>query len=134
VAAEDAELQKVLEESMKIAYAAAPRGLLPPVVIREPKSGKYQPLQEVPGKGKAKMTEEHVAHDLLSLQKPKKKSPADQYIFQRHIFEPAGSSLHDESPYTVLEQSNTEEESEKVVLGATEGGKDEDQARPDPGA
>nr|GEW15593.1 retrovirus-related Pol polyprotein from transposon TNT 1-94 [Tanacetum cinerariifolium] len=98
VAAEDAELQKVLEESMKTAYAL-PRG-----------------------KGKAKVSEEHVAHDLLSLQKPKKKSPADQYILQRRIFEPTGSSLYDDSPYAVLGQSDSEEESEKVVLGATEGG------------
>nr|GEX27238.1 hypothetical protein [Tanacetum cinerariifolium] len=89
VAAEDAELQKVLEESMKTTYAAAPRGSLPLVVIREPESKKYQPLLEVPGKGKAKVTEE---------------------------------------------QSGSEEESEKVMLGATEGGNDEDQAGPDPGA
>nr|GEY56301.1 retrovirus-related Pol polyprotein from transposon TNT 1-94 [Tanacetum cinerariifolium] len=88
VAAEDAKLQKVLEESMKTTYAL-PRGPLPPVVIREPESGKYQPLPEVPGKGKAKVSEE---------------------------------------------QSDSEEESEKVVLGATEGGNDEDQAGPDPGA
>nr|GEY36032.1 putative reverse transcriptase domain-containing protein [Tanacetum cinerariifolium]GFB13401.1 putative reverse transcriptase domain-containing protein [Tanacetum cinerariifolium] len=74
VTTEDAELQKVLEESIKTAYAAAPRGPLPPVVIREPESRKYQSLPEVPGKGKAKVSEEHVAHDLLSLQKPKKKS------------------------------------------------------------
>nr|GEU44887.1 E-beta-farnesene synthase [Tanacetum cinerariifolium] len=110
VAAEDAELQKVLEESMKTAYAL-PRG-----------------------KGKAKVTEKQVAHDLLSLQKPKKKSPADQYIFQRRIFKPTKSSLHDESPYTVLGQSDSEEESKKVVLEATEGGNDEDQAGTDPGA
>nr|GEU88754.1 copia protein [Tanacetum cinerariifolium] len=124
----------VLEESMKIAYATAPWGSLPPVVIKEPESGKYQPLPEVPGNGKAKVSEEQVAHDLLSLQKPKKKSPADQYILQRHISEPVGSSLYDDSPYDVLGQSNSEEESKKVVLGATEGGNDEDQAGPDPGA
>nr|GEY70650.1 hypothetical protein [Tanacetum cinerariifolium] len=134
VTAEDAELQKVLEESMKTAYAAAPRGLLPPVVIGEPESGKYQPLPQVPGKGKAKVTEEQVTHDLLSLQKPNKKSPEDQYIFQRRISESAGSSLHDESRYVVLGQLDSEEESEQVVLGATEGGNDEDQAGPDPGA
>nr|GEX92600.1 hypothetical protein [Tanacetum cinerariifolium] len=52
---------------MKDAYAL-PKGPLPPVVIREPDSGKYQPLPEVPGKGKAKVSEEQVAHDLLSLQ------------------------------------------------------------------
>nr|GEX35837.1 hypothetical protein [Tanacetum cinerariifolium] len=57
VADEDDEYQKVLDESMKDAYAL-PRGTRPPVVIREPGSGKYQPLTEVPGKGKAKVTEE----------------------------------------------------------------------------
>nr|GFB93515.1 hypothetical protein [Tanacetum cinerariifolium] len=134
VAAEDADLQKALEESIKTAYAAAPRVSLPPVVIREPESGKYQPLPEVPGKGKAKVTEEQVSHDLLSLQKPKKTSPADQYIFQRRVSEPIGSSGHDESPYVVLGQSDSKEESEMVVLGADEGGQDEGQAGPDPGA
>nr|GFC32032.1 hypothetical protein [Tanacetum cinerariifolium] len=134
VAAEDADLQKDLEESMKTAYAATPRVPLPPVVIREPESRKYQPLPEVPGKGKAKVTEEHVAHDLLSLQKPKKKSLADQYIFQRRVFEPTGSFGHDESLYAVLGQSDNEEELEKVMLGADEGGQDEGHAGPNPGA
>nr|GEY45680.1 histone deacetylase 14 [Tanacetum cinerariifolium] len=133
VADEDAEYQKVLEESMKDAYVL-PRGTLPPVVIREPESGKYQPLPEVPGKGKAKVTEEQVAHDLLSLQKHKKTSLVDQYIFQRRVSEPTGSSGHDESPYALLGQSDSEEESEKVVLGAEEGGQDEGQAGPDPDA
>nr|GEU91279.1 uncharacterized mitochondrial protein AtMg00810-like [Tanacetum cinerariifolium] len=88
VAAEDTDLQKALEESIKSAYAL-PRGPLPPVVIREPESGKYQPLLEVPGKGKAKVIEE---------------------------------------------QPDSEEDSEKVVLGADEGGQGEGQAGPDPGA
>nr|GFC49552.1 hypothetical protein [Tanacetum cinerariifolium] len=35
----------------------------PPVVIREPESGKYQPLPEVPGKGKAKVSEEETGSD-----------------------------------------------------------------------
>nr|GFC12167.1 histone deacetylase 14 [Tanacetum cinerariifolium] len=65
LADEDANYQKTLEESMKDAYAL-PKGPLPPVVIREPESRKYQPLPEVPRKGKAKVTEEQVAHDLLS--------------------------------------------------------------------
>nr|GEU29914.1 integrase, catalytic region, zinc finger, CCHC-type, peptidase aspartic, catalytic [Tanacetum cinerariifolium] len=132
-ATEDTDLQKALEESMKTAYAL-PRGPLPQVVITKPESRKYQPLPEVPGKGKAKVTEKQVAHDLLCLQKPKKKSQADQYIFQRYVFEPTGSSGHDESPYDVLGQSDSEEESEKVVLGADEGGQGEGQAGPDPGA
>nr|GEW31586.1 retrovirus-related Pol polyprotein from transposon TNT 1-94 [Tanacetum cinerariifolium] len=94
-----------LEEIMKTAYAP-PRGSFLPVVIREPESGKYQPLPEVPGKGKAKVYEEHVAHDLLSLQKPKKKSPSES------------------------------EESKKVVPGADQGGQDEGEGQvgPDPGA
>nr|GEW12453.1 integrase, catalytic region, zinc finger, CCHC-type, peptidase aspartic, catalytic [Tanacetum cinerariifolium] len=75
--AKDADFQKAVEESMKDAYAL-PKGPLPPVVIREPESGKYQPLPEVPGKGKAKVSEEQVAHDLLSLQKHKKTSHGSQ--------------------------------------------------------
>nr|GEX93074.1 hypothetical protein [Tanacetum cinerariifolium] len=132
VAAEDADLQKALEESMKRMYVM-PRGPLPPVVIREPESGKYQPLPEVPGKGKAKVTKEKVAHDLLSLQKPKKKSHVNQYIFQRRTSTPTGSSGHDEPSYAELGQYESEE-SEKVVSGADEGGEGEGQARPDPGA
>nr|GEY74012.1 monodehydroascorbate reductase [Tanacetum cinerariifolium] len=85
VAAEDTDLQKALEESIKTAYVVVPRGSLSPVVIREPEAGKYQPLPEVPGKGKAK--------------------------------------------------PDSEEESEKVVLGADEGdvgAQDEGQAGPNP--
>nr|GEV15668.1 hypothetical protein [Tanacetum cinerariifolium] len=62
IADEDADFQKAMEESMKDAYAL-PKGLLPPVVIREPESRKYQPLPEVPGKGKAKMFEEQGGKD-----------------------------------------------------------------------
>nr|GEZ31350.1 hypothetical protein [Tanacetum cinerariifolium] len=148
VAAKDADLQKAFEESMKSMYDV-PRGPLPPVVIREPESEKYQQPSEVPGKGKAKVTEEKVAYDLLSLQKPKKKSHADQYIFQRRTSIPTGSSGHDEPSYAELGQSESEE-SKKVVYGADEGGQDagaqdegqagsnpdensEGQAGPDPG-
>nr|GEW63819.1 histone deacetylase 14 [Tanacetum cinerariifolium] len=88
VADEDADYQKAVEESMKDAYAL-PKGSLPPVVIRKPELGKYQPLPEVSGNGKAKVIEE---------------------------------------------QSDNEEELEKVVLGAEEGGQDEGQAGPDPDA
>nr|GEU84515.1 hypothetical protein [Tanacetum cinerariifolium] len=126
--------EKALEESMKSMYDM-PQGTLPPVVIREPESGKYQPLLEVPEKGKAKVTEEQVTHDLLSLQKPKKKSHVDQYIFQRRTSTPIGSSEHDEPSYAELEQSERKE-SEKVVHRADgEGqGEGEGQAGLDPGA
>nr|GFB63817.1 hypothetical protein [Tanacetum cinerariifolium] len=50
------------------------------------------------------------------------------------ISKPTGSSLHDDSPYVVLGQLDSEEESKKVVLGTTEGGNDEYQAGPDLGA
>nr|GEX92184.1 monodehydroascorbate reductase [Tanacetum cinerariifolium] len=123
VADEEADYQKAVEESLKTAHAVH-RGPLPPLVIREHESGKYQPPPEVPGKGKAKVTEEQVAHDLLSLQKAKRKDPVEQYIFQRRIFEPTGSSFHDESPYDVLGQSDSEEESKKVLTRASEGGND----------
>nr|GEY45656.1 hypothetical protein [Tanacetum cinerariifolium] len=73
---EDAEVQRALEESLKSVYNA-PRGPLLPVVIREPEFGKYQPLPEVQGKGKEKVTNKQVALDLLTLQTPKKKSPVD---------------------------------------------------------
>nr|GEY85597.1 hypothetical protein [Tanacetum cinerariifolium] len=132
VAAEDADLQKALEESMKSVYDV-PRGQIPPVVIREPESGKYQPLPEVPGKGKAKVTKEQVAYDLLSLQKLKKKSPTDQYIFQRRTSTPTGSSGHDEPSYVELGQSESEE-SKKVMPGTDEGGQGKGQAGPDPGS
>nr|GEY17361.1 histone deacetylase 14 [Tanacetum cinerariifolium] len=55
VANKDADFQKVVKESIKDAYAL-PKGPLPPVVIRKLESGKYQPLLEVPGKGKAKVS------------------------------------------------------------------------------
>nr|GEU78635.1 hypothetical protein [Tanacetum cinerariifolium] len=55
--AEDADMQKALEESLKSMYDV-PRGPLPPLVIREPELGKYQPLLEVPKKGKAKSDSE----------------------------------------------------------------------------
>ncbi|GJU22030.1 hypothetical protein Tco_1155372, partial [Tanacetum coccineum] len=51
-------------------------GPLPPVVIREPEPGKYEPLPEVQGKGKEKVGEEQAAQVLLNLQTPKKKNHA----------------------------------------------------------
>nr|GEV28081.1 hypothetical protein [Tanacetum cinerariifolium] len=115
---EEADVQRELEESLKSMYDV-PQGPLPPVVIREPKSGKYQPLLEVPGKGKEKVTKEQVARDLLTLNMPKKKSPADRYIFQRRTSVPTGSSIHDESSslYAELGLTDSEEKSDEDVQG-----------------
>nr|GFD54185.1 hypothetical protein [Tanacetum cinerariifolium] len=71
---EEADVQRALEKSLKSIYDA-PRCSLLPVVIREPEFGKYQPLPEVQGKDKEKVTDEQVDLDLLTLQTPKKKSP-----------------------------------------------------------
>ncbi|GJV45212.1 hypothetical protein Tco_1429748 [Tanacetum coccineum] len=46
-------LEKVLQESLTDAYLTQ-RGPLPPVVFRETDTGNFQPLPEVPGKGKEK--------------------------------------------------------------------------------
>nr|GFD29858.1 hypothetical protein [Tanacetum cinerariifolium] len=112
----------------------APRGLLPPVVIRELESGKYQLLLEVQGKGKEKVTDEQVALDLLTLQTPKKKSPGDQFIFQRRTSTPTESSGYDESSslYAELELIDSKVESDEDVPGINVGVQDEGQARPNP--
>nr|GEU47822.1 integrase, catalytic region, zinc finger, CCHC-type, peptidase aspartic, catalytic [Tanacetum cinerariifolium] len=115
-------------ESMKDAYAL-PKGPLLPVVIREPESGKYQPLPEVPGKGNGKVSEEQVSHDLLSLQKHKKTSPADQYIFQRRVSEPTASSFRDESPYEAGTDPNAQAEGQ---TGSDTGAQAEGQAGSNP--
>nr|GFC49753.1 hypothetical protein [Tanacetum cinerariifolium] len=73
-----------------------------------------------------------VAHDLLNLQKHKKTSPADQYIFQRRVSEPTASSFHYVSPYEVLGQSDNEDELEKIVFGVEKGSQDEGQAGSNP--
>nr|GEY13565.1 histone deacetylase 14 [Tanacetum cinerariifolium] len=131
---EEADVHRALEKSLKSIYDA-PRGPLPPVVIREVESGKYQPLPEVQGKGKAKVIDEHVALDLLTLQMPKKKSPADQFIFQRRTSAPFGSSGQDEclSLYDELGLIDSEVESDEDVPGIDAGVPDEGQAGPNPG-
>nr|GEY98838.1 monodehydroascorbate reductase [Tanacetum cinerariifolium] len=131
---EEADVQRALEESLKSIYNA-PRGLLPPVVIREPESGKYQPLLEVQGKGKEKVIDEQVSLDLLTLHTPKKKNHADQFIFQRRTSTPTGSSGHDESSslYAELGLTNSEVESDEDVLGMDARVQDEGQAGPNPG-
>nr|GEW90721.1 hypothetical protein [Tanacetum cinerariifolium] len=131
---EEADVQRALEESLKSIYDA-PQGLLPPVVIREPESRKYQPLPEVHGKGKEKVTDKQVARDLLTLQTPKKKSPADQFIFQRRTSIPTGSPGHDESSslYAKLRLTDSELESNKDVPGIDARVPNAGQAGPNPG-
>ncbi|GKB75734.1 retrovirus-related pol polyprotein from transposon TNT 1-94 [Tanacetum coccineum] len=132
---EEADMKKAVEESSKDVHAAH-RGPLPLVVFREPDSGRRQPLLEVQGKGKEKVIEEQVALDLLTLQTPKKKSPAEQYIFQRRSSAPTEPSGHDESSslYAELGLTDSETESNEEVLPVIKSGvQDEGQARPNPG-
>ncbi|GJY35479.1 E-beta-farnesene synthase [Tanacetum coccineum] len=131
---EEDDLQKAVEESLKDVHAAH-QGPLPPVVIREPESEKFQPLPEVQGKGKEKVGEEQAAQVLLNLQTPKKKSLADQYIFQRRTFAPTKPSVHDESSslYAELGLTDSETKYDEEVPGIDAGDQDEGQAGPNPG-
>ncbi|GKC83406.1 hypothetical protein Tco_1139123, partial [Tanacetum coccineum] len=139
--------QRAIEESLKDAHGA-PRGPLPPVVFRETDTGKFQPLPEVEGKGKEKVGAEQAAQVLLNLQTPKKKSPTEQYIFQRRTSAPTEPSGHDESSslYVELGLSDSDTESDEEVppvvkssaqdegqAGPNPGKQDEGQAGPDPG-
>ncbi|GKC01286.1 E-beta-farnesene synthase [Tanacetum coccineum] len=131
---EEADLQKVVEESLK-EFHSARQGPLPPVVIREPESEKFQPLPEVQGKGKEKVSDEQVSLDLLTLQTPKKKSPADQYIFQRRTSTQNEPTSHDESSslYAELELTDSETDYDEEVPRIVAGVQDKGQARPNPG-
>ncbi|GJT10933.1 hypothetical protein Tco_0857975, partial [Tanacetum coccineum] len=131
---EEADTQREIEESLKEVHDAH-RGLLPPVVTWEPDSRKFQPLPDVQGKGKEKVSNEKVALDLLTLQTPKKKSPAEQYIFQRRSSAPTEPSSHDESSslYAELGLTDSEMKSDEEVPGTDAGDQDEGQAGPNPG-
>ncbi|GJY58960.1 hypothetical protein Tco_0458852 [Tanacetum coccineum] len=143
----EADTQRAIEESLKDAHGAH-RGPLPPVVIRETDTGKYQPLPEVEGKGKEKVGAEQAARVLLNLQTPKKNSPTEQYIFQRRTSAPTESSGHDESSSLYAElgltKSDTESDKEEPPVvksgtpdegqaGPNTGIQDEGQAGPNPG-
>nr|GEV65206.1 retrovirus-related Pol polyprotein from transposon TNT 1-94 [Tanacetum cinerariifolium] len=94
---EEADVQRAMEESLKSVYDA-PRGPLPPMVIREPDSGKYQSLLET----------------------PENKSHADHFIFQRHTSTPTESSGHDKSSslYTKLWLIDTSQPQSSPVVHA----------------
>ncbi|GJY13331.1 hypothetical protein Tco_0382640 [Tanacetum coccineum] len=97
---EEADTQRAIEESLKEVHDAH-RGPLPPVVIREPDSGKFQPLPDT----------------------PKKKSPAEQYIFQRRSSAPTEPSSYDESSSLYAEHglTDSETESDEEVPGTDAG-------------
>ncbi|GJS72767.1 retrovirus-related pol polyprotein from transposon TNT 1-94 [Tanacetum coccineum] len=142
---EDKNLQRALELSL-MEQGAQTQGPAHPVVIREPESGRIQPLPEVQGKGKEKVVEEQAAHDLLTLQTPQKKSLADQFIFQKRPPMPTESSVHAELPSMDAElnltdsETESDEETSKINVGNQEGQagpnlgeQDEGRVGPNPG-
>ncbi|GJZ92513.1 copia protein [Tanacetum coccineum] len=131
---EETDLQRALELSLK-EQAERTQGPARPMVLREPDSGKYQPLPEVQGKGKEKVVDEQASHDLLTLQTPTKKSNVDQFIFQRHPPMPTEPTGHADSPFldTELALTNSETKSDEEVPVINTGDQDEGQAGPNPG-
>nr|GEY87632.1 putative reverse transcriptase domain-containing protein [Tanacetum cinerariifolium] len=73
---EEANLQRALELSLK-EQAERTQGPARLVVIKEPDSGRIQPLPNVQGKGKEKVVDEQASHDLLTLLTPKHKGSID---------------------------------------------------------
>ncbi|GKB57312.1 copia protein, partial [Tanacetum coccineum] len=113
---EEADIQRAVELSIK-EQAERTQGPARPVVIREPDTGRIQPLPDVQGKGKENVSDEKIALDLLSLQTPKNKRSAEQYIFQRHTPTTTEPSGHVESPslYAELGLTDSETESDEEV-------------------
>ncbi|GJU42011.1 hypothetical protein Tco_1194968 [Tanacetum coccineum] len=112
------------------------------VAIREPDSGITQKLPVVEGKGKGIAFDELAAQSLLDLQKPKKKSTTDQYIFQRRTLvtqdastRPSAQPQDDTSANVVhdtpspadaktgadMEKSNSEADTEILNVGEEQG-------------
>ncbi|GKD56216.1 hypothetical protein Tco_1289603, partial [Tanacetum coccineum] len=105
------------------------------VAFREPDSGRFQPLLEVQGKGKEKVIEEQAAHDLLTLQTPKRKSPTEQFIFQRCTPMPTEPSRIADLPSldADLAPIDNEIESGEEMSGINTRDQDEGHAGPNPG-
>nr|GEV57362.1 putative Gag-Pol polyprotein [Tanacetum cinerariifolium] len=98
------------------------------------KSPKATKLLHVQGKGKEKVVNEQVSHDLLTLQTPKNKSPVDQFIFQKRTPMPTEASRPAESPSldAELALTNSETESDDVVPKINTRDQDEGQDGPNP--
>ncbi|GKF47716.1 hypothetical protein Tco_0137518, partial [Tanacetum coccineum] len=109
---EEAGIQRAVELSIK-EQAEHTQGPARPMVIREPDFGRIQPLPDT----------------------PKKKSPAEQYIFQRRTPTTTEPSGHAESPtlYAELGQSGPNPiDQDEGQAGPNPGIQDEGQARSKP--
>ncbi|GKF13977.1 hypothetical protein Tco_0055439 [Tanacetum coccineum] len=129
-------MQKVLEESLTNAYPTQ-RGPLPPVVFREPDTGKFQPLPEVLGKGKEKVGEEQAAQVLLNLIRLQRRRARLNNTYFRDVltFQLKQQVVKTPLPYMpsldyMASDMESDEEMPSVVRS---GAQDEGHAGPDPG-
>nr|GEV18804.1 hypothetical protein [Tanacetum cinerariifolium] len=109
---EEVNLHQALDLSLK-ELEKKTQGLARPMVFRKPDSGRFQPLPET----------------------PKKKSPADQFIFQRHTPMSTESFRNAKSPSIDAELTMTDSvtKSDKEVAEINVGDQDEGQAGLNPG-
>ncbi|GKE96437.1 hypothetical protein Tco_1581292, partial [Tanacetum coccineum] len=116
-------------------HSKAGKGQARPVVFREPESGRFQLLPEVQENGKEKVIKEQVAHDLLTLETLKRKSPSEQFIFQRRTPMPTEPSGIADSPSldVDLAPTDSEIESDEEVPGINAEDQDKGQVGPNPG-
>ncbi|GJX58293.1 hypothetical protein Tco_0289683 [Tanacetum coccineum] len=87
-------------------------------------------------KGKEKVVEEQAAHDLLTLQTPKKKSPTEQFIFQRRnpsYAHESSSTLMIAAMDAELNLTDSETESDEEASKINARNQEEGQAGPNPG-
>ncbi|GJW05080.1 hypothetical protein Tco_1563936 [Tanacetum coccineum] len=107
-----------------------------PLYGSEPNSGNFQPpsmgLFKVRGKRKSGLNKLRKFYSTFRLQK---KSPADQYIFQRRTSTQTKPTGHDESSslYAELGLTDSETDSDEEVPGIVARVQDEGQAGPNPG-
>ncbi|GKC48799.1 hypothetical protein Tco_1071544 [Tanacetum coccineum] len=139
---------KLVDEFADEDLEARNQGPARTVVIWEPDSGRIQSLPEVQGKGKEKIIDEQVAHTLLNLNTPKKKSAANQYILQKRTpetAEPTGPSSQPEDEGITMTNSETKSDeivtlvnkekdaSNREITEINAGVQDEGRARSNPG-
>nr|GFB71788.1 hypothetical protein [Tanacetum cinerariifolium] len=95
----------------------------------EPDYGRIQSLPEVQGKGKEKLIDEHVAHTLLDLNTPKKKSVADHETESDEIVTPVNKEK--DASNRRLTEINAEVQ-DKGHAGSNPGKQDEGQTGSNP--
>ncbi|GJR23846.1 hypothetical protein Tco_0972373 [Tanacetum coccineum] len=115
---DDADLERAIKLSLDPALLPQGRAPVGGVTIREPGSEATPKLHEVVGKGKAVVTEEQVAHSLVTLSK--KKRTTDQFVFARRDQTPPDSTTgpssqpEDDTSEKVVHESSSTSDSERT--------------------